>query len=100
MVENSCNISFRQMYSLPRNTHRYFVEPVSGIPHIKSVLIKNFLNFIEQIKESKKTVPKVLLNTIKNNVNSVTGSNLRCIMQLVNVENIDELNPKHSKLVK
>ena len=92
MVENTWNVSFRLMYNLPRSTHRYFVEPISGIPHIKKTLVKNFLSFIDQIKKSNKTVSKVLLETLKYDTNCTTGSNLRNIMKLVNKRNIDELN--------
>ena len=99
MVENSWNVSFRLMYGLPRNTHRYFVEPISGTKHIKCALIKNFLNFIEQIKKSNKSVSKALLHTIKHDVNSVTGSNLRNIMKLVNKNSISDLSPDDSRLV-
>ena len=77
MVENSWNGWFRLMYKLLRNTHRYFVEPISGVKHIKCALIKNCLNFIEQIKRSDKSVSKALLNTIMLDVKSVTESNLR-----------------------
>ena len=72
---------------------------MSGVPHIKSVLIKNFLSFINQIKNSDKTVSKVLLEVIKLDVNSVTGSNLRSIMNLVNKTSIEDLDPQDSKSV-
>ena len=99
MVENTWNVSFRVMYNLPRTTHRYFVEPVSGIPHVKKTLVKNFLNFINQIKKSNKEVSKVLLETIKNYCNSTTGSNLRNIMELVKKDNIEELIVEDAQMI-
>ena len=33
-LEKSWNISLRILLGIPRNTHRYFVEPLSGTPHI------------------------------------------------------------------
>ena len=72
---------------------------MSNVPHIKSVLIKNFLSFIEQIKKSDKTVSKILLDTIKYDVNSVTGANLRKIKHLVNKNSIDELSPKDARSI-
>ena len=56
MPENTWNSSFRIMYDLPRNSHKYFVEAICGSPHLKSILIKRFLKFTDQIKNSKKTV--------------------------------------------
>ena len=87
------------MYKLLRNTHRYFVEPISGVKHIKCALIKKCLNFIEQIKRSDKSVSKALLNTIMLDVKSVTESNLRKIMNLVNKNSVSKLTPEDSRLV-
>ena len=97
MVENSWNVSFRIMYGLPRTTHRYFVEKISKKPHVKNILIRNFLNFISQIRKSAKTVAKDLLNLIEYDVESVTGSNLRNIMQLLEKDDIKDLTPNDAK---
>ena len=91
MVKNSWNVSFRIMCNLPGTTHRYFVEPISKMTHIKFVLIKNFLSFINQIKKSNKIIAKEILKTIENDVGSTTGSNLRNIMQLMNKNSIDQI---------
>ena len=91
-VENSWSVSFRKIYNLPRNTHRYFVEPISEIPHAKTTLIKNFLGLIDQIQKTHKTVARNLLETIKLDVRSTTGSNLREIMHLLNKDSIDDLS--------
>ena len=86
-LENTWNKSVR---ILPFETHRYFVEPLSGGLHIKKILIKRFLSFIESIKKSKKIIPKMLLETIQHDVRCTTGSNLRKIMLLVGKTNICE----------
>ena len=54
MLENSWNISIRKMFDLPREAHRYLIEPLSETQHIKSVLMKRFLSFCQQIKQSSK----------------------------------------------
>ena len=91
-VENSWSVSFRKIYNLPRNTHRYLVEPISEIPHAKTTLIKNFLGLIDQIQKTHKTVARNLLETIKLDVRSTTGSNLREIMHLLNKDSINDLS--------
>ena len=91
MMENSWNVSFRRMYDLPYQTHRNLVEPVSGQLHLKKLLIKRFLSFIEQIQKSSRVLPKQLLRLIQSDTRSITGSNLRRILLLVKktkVENI------------
>ena len=93
MLENSFNVSFRATYDLPRSTHRYFVEAVTNQKHVKSVLIKRFLSFIDQIQRCPKDIVRHLLSLIKYDVGSVTGSNPRNIMQLLNKDTIHDLKP-------
>ena len=90
--ENTWNRSVRIMYDLPVNTHRYFIEPLVEGRHFKNTVIKRFLRFVENIQKSTKVIPKMLLHTIKLDVKSITGSNLREIMLLVNKSSIGQLN--------
>ena len=99
-IENTYNVSVRKMLSIPRNSHKYFTEPLSENNHIRSVLIKRFLSFIEHLKKSPKIVAGKLLKTIQNDTSSITGSNLRNIMLLVKKTSIDNLNPTDSDIIK
>ena len=90
-LENSWNVSFRIMYDLPYNTHRYLVEPVSGQLHLKKMLIKRFLSFIQQIYRSRKILPKQLLQFIQNDTRSITGSNIRRILLLTNRAKVEDI---------
>ena len=54
------------LLGIPRNTHRYFIEPLSGTPHIMLSLFKRFLNFINWIKNSSKSILNNILDLIKN----------------------------------
>ena len=94
MLENTLNVSFRRMYDLPYQTHRYLVEPVSGQLHLKKVLIKRFLSFINQIKRLDKSIPKQLLHCIKLDTRSVTGSNLRRILLLTKKTKVEDITEK------
>ena len=78
------------MHDLPLQTHRAFIEPVSKTKHLKFVLLERFLSFLDQNKKSKKLVPKHLLNFIKHDVRSTTGSNLRNHLLLTD-NTIDDL---------
>ena len=93
MIEKSYNVSVRRMFNLPRETHCFFIEEISECTHIKYVLLKRFLSFMEQIKKSPKVIPKKLLNIVKNDALSVTGSNLRNILLLIEDKfSVDDLN--------
>ena len=99
MVENAWNVSVRKMYKIPRTTHRYLIEPITGMPHIKNILIKRFLRFIQQIENCPKKILGNLLQLIKKDVNSVTGANLRQIMILCGKQNIVDLEPIDANLI-
>ena len=85
-------MSFRLTYDLPLQTHRYLVEPVSEQIHLKKMLIRRFLSFINQINKSKKNIPKQLLNSIQYDTRSVTGSNIHRILLLTGKENINQIS--------
>ena len=80
MLYNSWNKSVRLMSKVPLQTHRYFLEHLSGTRHLKITLIKRFLSFITQIENSPKILPNILLQTIRRDCRSTTGSNLRNIL--------------------
>ena len=80
MVEKSWNVAMRLMLDIPRESHRYLIEPLSKVTHIKIILAKRFLTFLDQIRNSNKSASKFLLNTILFDTRSTTGSNLRNIL--------------------
>ena len=81
------------MFSLHRETHKYFMEPLTGTHHLKKTLCKRFLNFVDSVKQSKKIALKNLFKVVKNDCRSVTGRNLLNIMMLVGKTDIDRLVP-------
>ena len=70
------------IFDLPKEAHKFIIEPISDSKHLKFILMKRFLSFTNQIKNSKKEIPAKILNWIKYDVRSVTGSNLRHIMEI------------------
>ena len=91
-LEKSWNISQRILLGIPRTTHRYFIEPLSGTPHIMISLYKRFLNFISSIKTSSKSILKNMLNLIKDDCQSTTGRNLRKLLLLTPKIRTEELS--------
>ena len=94
MVEASYNQSFKVMFDLPWATKRFFVETISESIHIKKQFIKRFLQFTKQILESPKIAIKNVFNLVRHDCLSVTGSNLRNIMLLVQKTSILDLVPE------
>ena len=81
------------MMDLPRETHRRLIEPLSGVKHVKFIMLKRFLSFIQQIRKSPKIATKSLLESILHDARSITGSNLCNILLMTDKSNVDDLVP-------
>ena len=92
-MEKTWNVSMRLMLDLPRESHRCLIEPLSEITHVKIILIKRFLTFLAQIRNSNKSASKFLLESILHDTNSTTGSNLRNILLKTDKSDVIELVP-------
>ena len=91
-MESSYNRSVKIMLDLPYASHRYLIEPHTGDQHIKKVLISRYLGFMFKISNSKKKAIKMLMETAKQDVRSITGNNYRNIMLLVGKSSVDDVN--------
>ena len=60
---------------------------------MSKALMRNFLNFIASIRKSPKPVLRQLYEITKNDVRTTTGSNLRNILLLTDLSNVDDLMP-------
>ena len=80
---------------------RGLIKPLNHrVQHIKFVLLKRFLSFIQQIINSSKNASKFLLKSLLMDTNSVTGSNLRNILLLTEKNSIHQLEPTDITLMK
>ena len=90
-LEKTWNVSVRRMFNLPWQTHCYLVEPVSQQPHVRKLMARRFLNFVQSIRRSKKIAIRNLLKSIEFDTRSVTGQNLRNLLLQSNVLDIQKL---------
>ena len=90
-LEKSWNVSQRIMLGLPRNAHRYFIEPLTNTKHIKYSLFRRYIKFVEGIESSEKSVLKKVLMAVKYDCRSNTGKNLRKLMKLTGRSSVDDL---------
>ena len=95
MLEKSWNVAIRRMFSLPVNTHRYLIEPISCMDHAITLIYRRFLSFIQSIRSSKKLCLRELLKVVEYDTRSVTGHNLRTLMLRENVHDIKGLRSEH-----
>ena len=80
MLYNTWSVSIRKMYRLDRQTHRYLIEPISGMEHLKCSIQKRFLTFTNNLSNSPKATVRELNRKLSKDCRSVTGANLRRIM--------------------
>ena len=85
------------MFRLDRKSHRYLIEPISGMKHIKQALMKRFLGFTDKLSSSRKGVLRNAYNMFKTDCRSTTGSNIRNIMLECNA---DPSTPMHTEVKK
>ena len=84
----------RNMLKLHRQTHRYMIEPISDVRHIKFVFLKRFLRFTEMMEKSSKRPVRHLFETVKRDCRSTTGANLRRILNLVRRTSAKQITKK------
>ena len=94
MIANTWSISIRNIFNLHRETHRYFIEPISDEKHIKFSLLGRFIRFSNALNRSSKAPLRRLYNTVKRDCSSTTGSNLRQILLLVDKHDVNNVRPK------
>ena len=91
-LEKSWNVSQRMILRIPRNTQRFFIEPLSETRHIHLALIKRFVNFTTKVMESKKEILRKKMVIVKEDCRSTTGKNLRTSLLRVGKSNVNELS--------
>ena len=79
MIFNAWNVSIRRMLRVDRKTHRFLIEPLSGIQHMKRSILKAFISFVNKLQHSPKDVVRDVFHLIKEDCRSTTGSNIRNI---------------------
>ena len=92
MVYNSWSTSVRKIFRLDRTTHRYFIEPVSNIPHLKTSLLVRFQKFANTLKNSRKVVVKSLHDILVKDCRSRLGKNKRMIELELHKSNCTDLS--------
>ena len=82
---NSYNVNLKCIFNLPRGSHCWLVEELSGGNHAQIVIYKRFVKFLQSIMSSKRQSLKFLLNSVCDDVRSLTGGNLRKIKTVTGI---------------
>ena len=74
------NVNNRIMFNLPRETHSWVVEELTGGKHFIQMIYSRFVKYLSVIKNNKKPVLKALYSTVNSDVRTTTGANIRKIL--------------------
>ena len=77
---NSWNVNMRIMFEIPRQTHCWLVEEISGCKHARTLIYGRYIKFVNSLAMNKRPSIRALFKHLAKSVNSFTGSNLRHIM--------------------
>ena len=80
MLYNTWSTSIRKIFDLDRKTHRYLIEPISGMEHLKCAIQKRFITFTKKLEKSPKSVVRQVYQIVGKDCRSSTGENIRQIM--------------------
>ena len=75
-IFSSWNITVRNIFKLPRTTHRYFIEAVSGSSHTKTMMCTRFVKFVETMKTCPKLSVRYLINLVCDDRRTLVGRTL------------------------
>ena len=73
------NVNLRIMFDLPRETHCWIVEELSGGKHFLQMIYSRFTKYLSVLKKNKRSIIRTLYSIAANDVRTLTGSNVRKI---------------------
>ena len=79
------------VFDLPFQTHTRFIESLTKIPHLQSMLNGRYIGFAENLRKSKKQEMQLLFNKCITNKQSNTCQNIDFLMKTYNCVTLDEL---------
>ena len=85
------NINIKNTYNLPYATHKYISQNMFSKPHIRTCLIKRFVNFYGKLKNSSKPQVLHLFNLQKSDFRSTFGKNCLYICRELGVTSIEDV---------
>ena len=95
-IVNSWSVSARHMWGLPYAAHKYLIEPLSG-QHAFTMLISRYVKFLQSARKSTKIAVQYLLEKVVRNLNTITGKNVRFVLDKTGGQDIFKVNPLNIK---
>ena len=87
-IFSTWNVTMRHIFKLPRTTHRYFIEAVSGTMHPKTMLCTRLVKFLETVLTCSKGSVRYLASLVKDDNRTLMGRTISRIAYDCNVARI------------
>ena len=88
----SWNNFIRDLYNLPFATHRFILEDLVNITHLRTSLLRRFIKFSSALSNCSKLEVRHLFNLQKSDIRSVFGRNCIYMCREFNATSIDQIS--------
>ena len=83
-VYRSWNTCVKMAWDIPRMSHNYFVDTLSGgLPNIRKQILCQYVSFFQKLRQSPLREVRILATMMGRDRNSVTGSITKAVRSLL-----------------
>ena len=93
-LNRSWNTTIKMVFKLPYSCHTRFLESLTEIPHLQSVVHSRYVGFLKKVGDSKEPILKFLFALLKDDKTSNTGRNVDFLKKKYDFCDIQELFQK------
>ena len=82
-LNRSWNTALKIIWDLPHSSHTRFLEPLSPVHHLESVLTGRYIGFVHILSKSAKPFIKLLFNHCSSDLSCRSGKNIQFLIQTI-----------------
>ena len=91
-IDTTFNKLVKNVFNIPYDTHRFIVENISGVKHIRSKLVKRFRNFYHQLITCGKSEIIQLVRLKEHDQRSIFGRNCTKVITMTGAHSVFDSN--------
>ena len=99
-LNKSWNTAMKIIWDLPYATHTRFLESLSPVPHLESVLTGRYLGFLNNFLKTSNPALSLIFSSCRNNISSQTGQNIKYMLDKNKMDSLVNLVAEKNTLKK
>ena len=99
-LTKSWNTAMKIIWELPFATHTRFLESLSPVPHLESVLTGRYLGFLKSFLRSENCALTLIFSSCSSDMSSKTGQNIKYMQDKHKMDSMAKLVAKKNNLKK